>query len=39
MRRRILLTTGAFAGVLALTACGGGGGGGGDTESRGDITI
>ncbi|SDH54148.1 extracellular solute-binding protein [Microbacterium pygmaeum] len=40
MRRRILLTAGAVAGVLTLTACGGGGGGGdAGLDSHGDITI
>ncbi|MET0860171.1 MAG: extracellular solute-binding protein [Microbacterium sp.] len=39
MRRRILLTAGAVAGVLTLTACGGGGGGDAGLNSHGDITI
>lgn len=39
MRRRILLTAGAVAGVLTLSACGGGGGASTATDSRGDITI
>ncbi|RXZ68015.1 extracellular solute-binding protein [Agromyces albus] len=38
MRRRIMTTAVAAAGLLALTACTSGGGDGGD-EGRGDITI
>ena len=39
MRRRIMMTAVAAAGLLALTACTSGGGGDGGAEGRGDITI